>query len=243
MSILVIGESCLDVFKYGVCNRLCPEAPVPVFNPVSETVNGGMAYNVYSNLLSLKVPTEIQTNSNYENITKTRYIDSRANYMFMRLDENDDQYPACDIDTINFSLYEAIVISDYNKGFLTTEDIERIGNSHPLVFLDTKKILGNWSSSITYIKINEDEYEKTKHTLEGELLKKLIITMGAEGARHVGVTYPVPKVEIKDTSGAGDTFVASLVCEYVKSRDIETAICFANKNATKVVQKKGVAVI
>tara|TARA_R110000824_G_scaffold285438_4_gene473635 strand:- start:195 stop:926 length:732 start_codon:yes stop_codon:yes gene_type:complete len=243
MSILVIGESCLDVFKYGVCNRLCPEAPVPVFNPVNETVNGGMAYNVYNNLLSLKVPTEIQTNLNYENITKTRYIDSKANYMFMRLDENDDQYPACSVDTINFSLYEAIVISDYNKGFLTTEDIERIGDSHPLVFLDTKKILGDWCSSVTYIKINEDEYKKTQHTLEEELLEKLIITMGSKGSRHLGVTYPVPRVEIKDTSGAGDTFVASLVCEYVKSRDIEMAICFANKNATKVVQKKGVAVI
>ena len=59
----------------------------------------------------------------------------------------------------------------------------------------------------------------------------------------MGVTYPVPRVEIKDTSGAGDTFVASLVCEYIRSRNIETAICFANKNATKVVQKKGVAVI
>ena len=59
----------------------------------NETVNGGMAYNVYNNLLSLKVPTEIQTNSNYENITKTRFIDYRSNYMFMRLDENDDQYP------------------------------------------------------------------------------------------------------------------------------------------------------
>ena len=84
----------------------------------------------------------------------------------------------CDIRAINFSLYEAIVISDYNKGFLTAADIECIGKSHPLVFLDTKKILGNWCSSVTYIKINEDEYKKTKHTLEAELLEKLIITMG-----------------------------------------------------------------
>ena len=33
MSVLVIGESCIDVFQYGDCKRLCPEAPVPVFNP------------------------------------------------------------------------------------------------------------------------------------------------------------------------------------------------------------------
>ena len=44
MSILVIGESCLDVFMYGECKRLCPEAPVPVFNPTHKVENGGMAF-------------------------------------------------------------------------------------------------------------------------------------------------------------------------------------------------------
>ena len=33
MKILVIGDSCKDVFIYGTANRLCPEAPVPVFIP------------------------------------------------------------------------------------------------------------------------------------------------------------------------------------------------------------------
>ena len=32
MKILVIGETCKDVFNYGRVDRLCPEAPVPVFN-------------------------------------------------------------------------------------------------------------------------------------------------------------------------------------------------------------------
>ena len=32
--ILVIGDSCTDIFIYGECNRICPEAPVPVFNPI-----------------------------------------------------------------------------------------------------------------------------------------------------------------------------------------------------------------
>ena len=44
MSILVIGESCLDVFTYGACKRMCPEAPVPVFNPVKTITNEGMAF-------------------------------------------------------------------------------------------------------------------------------------------------------------------------------------------------------
>jgi sugar/nucleoside kinase (ribokinase family) len=56
-------------------------------------------------------------------------------------------------------------------------------------------------------------------------------------------TYPVEKVEIKDTSGAGDTFLAALSIEYCKSNDIDKAIEFANKCATIVVQKQGVVTI
>ena len=37
--------------------------------------------------------------------------------------KNDDDYEKCDLSNINFNTYDAIVISDYDKGFLTTEDI------------------------------------------------------------------------------------------------------------------------
>ena len=39
MKILVIGESCRDIFHYGECNRLCPGTPVPVFNPIKSIDN------------------------------------------------------------------------------------------------------------------------------------------------------------------------------------------------------------
>ena len=119
MTILVIGESCTDIFQYGDCKRLCPEAPVPVFNPTIKNENGGMALNVYRNLQSLSVKSEIYTNSNHKEIRKTRFIDEKTNHMFMRLDENDFNFERCNLNEINFSLYSAIVISDYNKGFLS----------------------------------------------------------------------------------------------------------------------------
>ena len=50
--VLVIGEKCLDRFVYGECLRLSPEAPVPVFRPIYETTNLGMAANVVANLVS-----------------------------------------------------------------------------------------------------------------------------------------------------------------------------------------------
>jgi bifunctional ADP-heptose synthase (sugar kinase/adenylyltransferase) len=50
MKILVIGDSCTDVFIYGRCERLNPEAPIPVFEPTKTITNQGMAGNVVANL-------------------------------------------------------------------------------------------------------------------------------------------------------------------------------------------------
>mgnify|MGYP001261249803 CR=1 FL=1 len=71
----------------------------------------------------------------------------------------------------------------------------------------------------------------------------MIITLGPNGAKHCDVIFNVPQVEIKDTSGAGDTFVASLAATYALTQDISKSIESANASATKVVQKKGVSVV
>ena len=33
MKVLVIGDSCTDVFKFGTVKRIAPEAPVPIIVP------------------------------------------------------------------------------------------------------------------------------------------------------------------------------------------------------------------
>ena len=38
MKILVIGDSCVDIFRYGEVNRIAPEAPIPVIKPEKETL-------------------------------------------------------------------------------------------------------------------------------------------------------------------------------------------------------------
>ena len=58
-NILVIGESCKDYFVYGESNRLCPEAPAPVFNPIETIGNPGMASNVYRNIRELHKDCDI----------------------------------------------------------------------------------------------------------------------------------------------------------------------------------------
>ncbi len=243
MKILIIGESCKDVFSYGDCKRLCPEAPVPVFNLIKTVENGGMAMNVKTNLETLEVDVNLHTNKNWRQITKNRFIDLKTNHMFMRLDCGDDLYGKSSVYRINYKKYDGVIISDYNKGFLREKDIKHICSQNENTFLDTKKVLGDWCLDAKFIKINSQEYENTKPTLTQEIENKIIVTMGPNGCLHNGIVYPVKEVEIKDVSGAGDTFIAGFSYKFLETKDVEKSISFANDCATTVVQKRGVSTI
>jgi bifunctional ADP-heptose synthase (sugar kinase/adenylyltransferase) len=238
---LVIGESCRDIFYYGSCERLCPEAPAPVFNPLEVKESSGMAHNVRDNIRALGYECDLVTNENWQQVTKTRYIHKATNQLFIRVDVGDDIVPRCDVSEIKLDKYKIIIISDYCKGFLTPRDIEHIARNHGCVFLDTKKDLGPWCDHVNYIKINNIEYERTKEKITPKMRERMIITLGQDGCLYRDKTFPVQKVEIKDVSGAGDTFIAGLVVEYSRTRDIEKAAVFANECATQVVQKRGVS--
>jgi D-beta-D-heptose 7-phosphate kinase/D-beta-D-heptose 1-phosphate adenosyltransferase len=247
--ILVIGDDGIDKFVYGTAVRLAPEAPVPVLNPVNETTNKGMAGNVVENLEALGLDTYFI--SNPETILKTRYVDDRSGQILLRVDENDkvkrinpDMLGQISDNRWDMSDIDAIIISDYNKGFLEEEDIQFICENNKNVFIDTKKILGKWCTNASFIKINHVEFKHTEYTIhELGIEDKLIITLSSKGCQHKGKLYPVEKVQIRDVSGAGDTFLSGLVAEYVLTNDIEKAIPFAQQCATVVVQKPGVSTI
>lgn len=237
MKILVVGESCIDVYQHGSCIRLAPDAPAPVFNPAEKIEKFGMAANVKHHLMNLKSEVHLHTNSNWQEIRKTRLIDKKTNHFFIRIDENDGSYGRSDLRNIDFSKYDAVIVSDYNKGFLTESEIKYIASSHKHTFLDTKKSIGNWCKNVFCIKINKNEFQKAKSNISKELMKKLIITLGPEGALYNNITYPVRNVKISSTSGAGDSFVAALAVRFVESNNMEEAVRFANEYATKVVQE------
>lgn len=249
IKILVIGDSCIDVFVYGDTLRLAPEGPVPIFNPKYEKRNGGMSSNVKNNIESIGAQAFMLSQN--ENIIKTRYVDSRTNNLLLRVDFDDkasriskDLLQSIRNNQYMGVFFDAIIISDYCKGYLTEEDINEISLHNFNIFLDTKKILGDWCKYVTYIKINQTEFERTKHTIDKlDIFEKLIITKSDDGCDFKNKNFPVEKVNIKDVSGAGDTFIAGLVCEYIKTDSIELAILFAQECATKVVQKKGVCTI
>lgn len=91
MRILVIGEICEDIFIYGDCKRLSPEAPVPVLNPIEIIKNDGMAGNVVNNLRALSKSAYVEHWYQSQSITKTRFVDRKSNHMFLRLDEGEEK--------------------------------------------------------------------------------------------------------------------------------------------------------
>ena len=71
----------------------------------------------------------------------------------------------------------------------------------------------------------------------------IIVTDGKNGAIYKNKTYPVSKqVKVSNVSGAGDTFLAGLVYSFIKEKNIDKAIRFANDCAIQVVQQRGVTV-
>ena len=138
---LVIGEFCEDVFIYGKTLRLSPEAPVPVFNPIRTVKNSGMAGNVYNNLKSLDDKAIVHIVRQTGIMRKTRYVDDKSNHMFMRVDEGEEFTKLYDKD-FDVSNYDLVIVSDYNKGFLSNDHLMQIGNTCTGVsIIDSKRHL------------------------------------------------------------------------------------------------------
>jgi sugar/nucleoside kinase (ribokinase family) len=67
--------------------------------------------------------------------------------------------------------------------------------------------------------------------------------MGGDGCEFQGKRYAVNRSEVKDTSGAGDSFMAALCVKFLDTQDIYDSIKFANSCASEVVKHRGVTVI
>jgi len=242
MEITVIGELCNDVFVYGETKRLSPEAPVPVFNPLHTEINPGMSGNVVENLRALNKDIKINFIHQKSPITKTRYVDDKSNQMFIRVDiqNNIDELIMTEEVIKTISNSDAVIVSDYHKGFLSEKVVNDICFFSKFAVTDTKKLIGMLSlSCFDFVKLNEVEFNN--HTINDKWLDKIIITLGSKGAKHMGVVYPSPDPkETIDVSGAGDTFTASFTLKYLETNDVSESKIFANKMASIVVSKRGV---
>lgn len=241
--VLVVGETCLDEFIYCQTQRLCPEGPVPVLQPISCTTNNGMSGNVVNNLKSINPNLSILHIHQPNQIKKTRYVDKKSNHLFIRVDVGDGEvspYNANHFPQIMDFEFDLVIVSDYDKGFLSNRDLISLASLSSLTILDTKKILtDDVVSNFSFVKLNEHEALQNKHI---QLTDRLVITLGSRGAQHGDTVYAsIDPQETIDVSGAGDTFTAAFAIRYLETKCVDTSIKFANTMAATVVRKRGVA--
>lgn len=199
-----------------------------------------MAANVLDNLSTLGLNVEFITN--IEPIIKTRIVEEKSKQQLLRIDDDPIVGLWNGRTALPLNDYDAIIISDYNKGFLDYTAIENIiKQSKCWVFIDTKKTdLRRFASNRVIVKINDEEYRnsisKPKH---------LIVTRGDKGTiyyynrKQVAPIFEIDRIEVLDVCGAGDTFLAAFAVQFLFTKDISNAIIFANKASSVTVQHLG----
>jgi len=234
--IIVLGDACIDIYVYGQVKRLNPEAPAPLLTMERTEEKFGMALNVRDNIQALGAEVDSVVPKNKS--VKTRYIDTRTGTQLLRLDQDQPAEPLIIENVDGLNEYDVIVISDYNKGFISDEllsDINRLVDKP--VFVDTKKNdLAQYDR--LYFKLNQLE---AKQLISPP--PKLIITMGGQGAWYDQYTYPTVSSTVVDVCGAGDMFLSALAVAVGKGADIPEGIVYANRAASIAVQHQGVYVL
>lgn len=232
MRILVIGDVCIDEYRYGEIRRVNPESTAPLLNFQEKEEKLGMAFNVSVNLMALGVDVVLSAGKDLSR--KIRYIDRRTGEQLLRVDEDLLVSPyGFDTDLEGF---DAIVISDYEKGFVGTDTIKELRKQFDgPIYMDTKKKnLADFPG--IYIKINQRELYESTSLPEQD---KLIVTYGAKGCGYMEKMYPAKPIEVVDVCGAGDVFLASMVFKHLETGNMDEALPFANERAARSCQSLG----
>ena len=294
--VLVIGDLMLDHYVFGDITRISPEAPVPVVKKIDEQYRLGGAANVAANLRGFGIKTSIigaiGKDSNGEileallkerhitttgilktnNITTTKSRVLSGQQQILRIDDenvqnvNEQQL----IKKINISLVNKpsiIILSDYNKGLLNKQCIQKIiklakQNKIPVI-ADPKGNEIEKYHGVTVLTPNKKEalllsqdINLTDEKLNAKLRsysKKYNIESIAMTQGHLGIklikqnkTTIIPATKPKfiyDLSGAGDTVVASIAAGIIAGLNIHNALELANHAAGYVISKVGTTAI
>ena len=241
LNVLLIGDSCQDTYYYGSCDRLSPETGAPVFRMINQVSYDGMSLNVFNNLVSLGIRCDFLTHK--EVLYKERYVDIKTGKHLLRVDlgEANPVHPFIIDEYLELKKdYDVIIISDYDKGYITHAAMEKLFENYSgLIFVDSKKSdLSCFNNAI--IKINLDESRAL--TRLGNNCK-VITTAGYRGALYDDVLYPVAHALVQNVSGAGDSFFAGMIVSYLITRDIPTAIRFGNICGRLAVEHDGTYII
>ena len=287
IKVLVVGDFMIDHYIIGTSNRMSPEAPVPVVTPEKEYSIPGGAGNVAMNLRSMGANVTcmgVVGNDSWGkkllsmlknegiNIEAINIIDNHPTTLKQRIYSDGKQVARLDTEKIidwqpnsgikyNYSDYDIIILSDYNKGVLNHLWFSM--NNLDNVIVDPKKddfsyyknakiITPNLNelqrASKIEIKDNKSIVDACNKLIEECNFNYIVVKKGDQGMTIIGKDNFVKHiaahpVENPDVTGAGDTVVAALSLAFAKTKDIEISAKFANAAAAVVVGKTGTATV
>ena len=241
MKVLVLGDVIIDKYIYGTSERLSPEAPVPIVKHLHEVETLGGAGLVYENLKSLGVDATLFETEQPSSI-KTRVI-CDGHYV-TRIDDDKHADSTSVLETIelhDFSEYEYVILSDYNKGVLdeSLEIIKHINKFNCKIIVDPKEHASHYKDA-WLVKPNNSEFTKFGFSdWQGN-----IITTNAGGnvtaiIDNIKYDIPVESVEVSDVTGAGDCFLAAFVFGLTKQYNHKHCLELAVKGSREAVKHVG----
>jgi D-beta-D-heptose 7-phosphate kinase/D-beta-D-heptose 1-phosphate adenosyltransferase len=245
MKVLVIGDVIIDKYIYGTSTRISPEAPVPVITYIEEKETSGGAGLVYENLKSLGVDVEMYDTLEDHSV-KTRIICD--GHYITRIDEDKDADSNAVLQRIkqaDFSAYDIVVLSDYDKGTLDNAKkiIKHINKFNCKVIVDPKRYAHDYEGA-WLVKPNNSEYTK----FEFDEWQGNIITTDAGHSVSATIddkeyTVPVNNLEVADVTGAGDCFMAAFVYSLTKNYTHKKCLEIAVKGSTESVKHAGTYIL
>jgi len=241
MKVLVLGDVIIDKYIYGTSERLSPEAPVPVVKYRREVESLGGAGLVYENLKSLGVDVTLFETGQPSSI-KTRVICD--GHYITRIDNDISADGKAVLETIelqDFSEYEYVILSDYNKGVLdeSLEIIEHINKFNCKIIVDPKEHANQYKDA-WLVKPNYKEFDEFGFTF---WQSNIITTKAGDNVvatiDNVDYNIPVESVEVSDVTGAGDCFLAAFVYGLTKQYNHKKCLELAVKGSREAVKHVG----
>ena len=241
MKVLVFGDIIIDKYIYGTSERLSPEAPVPVVKHLREVESLGGAGLVYENLKSLGIDVTLLQTEQPSSI-KTRVI-CDGHYVTRIDDDNhaDSKAVLRNVLRSNFSQWDYVILSDYNKGVLdeSLAIIEHINKFNCKIIVDPKEYASQYKGA-WLVKPNYSEFTKFGfNDWKGNIITTNAGNNVVASIEDEVYNVPVEDVEVSDVTGAGDCFLAAFVYGLTKQYNYKRCIELAVKGSREAVKHVG----
>jgi rfaE bifunctional protein kinase chain/domain len=248
VKVLVIGDAIIDQYHFGRVDRISPEAPCMVFvedYDKSEARRGG-ADNVAHQLEVLGC--QVETCFSTRRSVKHRFMVGQ--YQVFRRDSDGDRTPTePDIAQIKDLAMgqDVIVLSDYNKHWLTRELCRSVIETGKPVIVDPKGTEWYKYQGCSILCPNEKEWVAWQSSPGWFAVKSSIVEkMGEHGLRvidDIGMRDIKSQAKaVFDVTGAGDTVTALIAAGIGTGASLYDSAVLANYAAGVVVGKVGTSV-